>query len=67
MSQILKNTIKINQPVVVVPADEYELLLKEAGYIDTPELEKEIYNARKRFAKNKVVKWDNLKSELKKL
>ena len=31
MSQILKNAIKINQPVVVVPADEYEFLLKEAG------------------------------------
>ena len=64
MTQVFDKPIKISQPVVVIPAKEYEILLKEAGYIKTPILEQEIHMARKRFARKQTIPWETLKNEL---
>lgn len=64
MPKTIDKPLKINGPVVVLPQDEYEQLLREAGYIETPKLDKEIVAARKRFKKGKGIKWEALKREL---
>lgn len=40
--------IAIDEPMVLIPAEEYELLRKEAGYTPTPKLDKRIKEARAR-------------------
>lgn len=57
-------TITIDRPMVLIPLEKYEELLKEAGEKPTPKLSKEIARARKEFHKRKTVKWDTLKNEL---
>ena len=57
-------TIAVDGPVVIIPAREYELLLKEAGYRSTPKLEKRITQARDRLSKGKFLKWVKVKHEL---
>ncbi len=64
MAKTLKEIVKFNTPVVVIPVNEYEQLLKEAGYIKPPELNKDITYARKRFKEGKFIKWETLKNEL---
>ncbi len=48
--------ITINQPMVIIPAEEYKLLLKEAGLNPTPKLDHEIAEARRRFKKGHTVR-----------
>ncbi|MCD6422840.1 MAG: hypothetical protein J7L42_01820, partial [Elusimicrobia bacterium] len=57
--------ITIDKPMVLIPVEEYELLLKEAGEKPTPKLVKEINQAKSEFRKRKTTKWEKLKSELK--
>lgn len=45
----------------LIPANEYRNLLREAGYLKTPKLDQEIAQARARFRKDKVIKWETLK------
>ena len=56
--------IAIDRPVVIIPAEEYMELLKEAGYRSTPTLSREIAQARARFRKGKFIKWEKLKDGL---
>lgn len=53
--------ITIDGPVVIIPAAEYALLRKEAGYTPTPKLDKRIKEARTRYRKGKVLSWDKAK------
>lgn len=59
------NAVAIDKPMVMVPAEEYLMLLKEAGYSPTPKLDREISQARTRFRKGKTVSWKAFKDELK--
>lgn len=59
--------ITINQPMVIISAEEYRLLLKEAGLNPTPKLDHEIAEARRRFKKGHTISWNSLKNELKKI
>ncbi len=54
----------IDQPMVLLPVREYRVLLEEAGYTSTPELDKEIEEARTRFRQGKTISWESLKNEL---
>lgn len=59
--------IKINQPMVIIPTEEYRLLLREAGFATTPILDREISEARRRFKKGKTISWESIKNGIKKL
>ncbi|RLD16337.1 MAG: hypothetical protein DRI36_05795 [Caldiserica bacterium] len=61
----MAKVITINRPMVLIPLEEYELLLKEAGEKPTPKLMKEISQARREFRKRKTIKWEKLKRDLK--
>lgn len=56
--------ITIDKPMVLIPADEYYTLLKEAGYMPTPKLDRDIAQARANFHKGKTIEWKILKNEL---
>ncbi len=56
--------ITIDRPVVIIPAEEYVTLLKEAGHLPTPNLTRTIAQARVRFRKGKFINWKKLKDEL---
>ncbi|MBU2573166.1 MAG: hypothetical protein KKH28_03720 [Elusimicrobia bacterium] len=58
------HAIPIEQPMVLIPMKEYKLLLEEAGFTQTPQLDKRIAKARARFRKNQVISWKKLKNEL---
>ena len=60
----LSEPITIDQPMVLIPLEEYQELLIEAGYLETPRLDKEIAAARKRFKEGKVVDWESIKDEI---
>lgn len=45
----LTKAISIDQPMVIIPTEEYRLLLREAGLAHTPVLDREIAQARRRF------------------
>lgn len=55
------NPITINRPMVLIPAEDYEDLLKEAGLSPTPHLSKDIQNARARFKKGNYLPWSVVK------
>lgn len=57
--------IAINRPMVLLPLDEYEELLKEAGLSATPQLSKEIQQARARFRKGNYLPWNIVKHAIK--
>jgi len=59
--------ITINQPMVIIPTEEYRLLLKEAGFALTPMLDREITAARRRFKNGKTISWNSLKNGFKKI
>ena len=56
--------ITIDGSVVIIPAEEYALLRKEAGYTPTPKLDKRIKEARGRYRKQKTLSWDKVKHGL---
>ena len=58
------NPIIIDGSMVIIPADEYELLRKEAGYSPTPKLDKRIKQARSRYRKQKALSWNKVKHDL---
>ncbi len=60
----MPKTITITRPMVLIPLEDYEELLKEAGEKPTPKLSKEIARARQEFRKRKTVKWETIKNEL---
>ena len=62
--QALPHSITIDQPMVLIPAEEYRALLEEAGYSPTPKLDCEIASARANFRKGKTIPWPTLKHEL---
>jgi PHD/YefM family antitoxin component YafN of YafNO toxin-antitoxin module len=61
----MANVITIKKPMVLIPVDEYEQLLREVGEKPTPKLSAEIKKAREEFRKRKTIKWKPLKNELK--
>lgn len=56
--------IAVDGPMVIIPAGEYEMLRKEAGYSPTPKLDKRIKEARGRYRKQKALSWDKVKHGL---
>lgn len=60
----MAETITIDRPMVLIPLEKYEELLKEAGEKPTPKLSREITRARQEFRKRKTIKWETLKNEL---
>ena len=56
--------ITIDGPMVIIPAEEYALLRKEAGYTPTPRLDKRIKEARASYRKGKALSWDKAKHGL---
>ena len=56
--------ISIDGPMVIIPAEEYALLRKEAGYTATPKLDKRIKEARGRYRKQKALSWNKAKHDL---
>lgn len=56
--------ITIDGPMVIIPAEEYALLRKEAGYTPTPKLDKRIKDARSNYRKKKTLSWDKVKHGL---
>lgn len=60
----INTPITIDRPMVIIPAEEYMALLKEAGHLPTPILDREIARARARFRKGKFIKWKKFKDEL---
>ncbi len=54
--------INIDQPMVIIPTEEYRLLLREAGFASTPILDREIAAARRRFKKGKTISWRSIKN-----
>ena len=60
----LTHPISIDGPMVIIPAEEYALLRKEAGYTPTPKLNKRIKEARARYHKGKALSWDKAKHGL---
>ncbi len=56
--------ITIDGPMVIIPAEEYALLRKEAGYTSTPKLDKRIKEARGCYRKQKTLSWDKVKHGL---
>ena len=56
--------ITIDRPMVLIPMEEYQELLFEAGHLKTPGLDKEIAAARKRFKNVKAVDWKTLRDEI---
>lgn len=63
----LTKPIAIDQPMVIIPTEEYKLLLREAGLAPTPNLDREIAKARRRFKKGKTVSWKSIKNAFKKI
>lgn len=53
----IREPISIDQPMVIIPAEEYRFLLREAGYSPTPKLDKGITSARRRFKNGKTISW----------
>ena len=64
MKNTLTDPIAIDGHMVIIPAEDYQILLKEAGYASTPKLTKRIVEARVRYAKKKVLSWDKVKHDL---
>ena len=58
----LTKAINIDQPMVIIPTEEYRLLLREAGFVHTPILDREIAAARRRFRKGKTISWKSIKN-----
>ena len=56
--------IVIDGRMVIIPAEEYQLLRMEAGYSPTPKLDKRIKQARRRYRKQKALSWDKVKHGL---
>ncbi|MFH1900732.1 MAG: hypothetical protein ABIK26_00600 [Candidatus Omnitrophota bacterium] len=56
--------ITIDQPTVLMPLEAYQELLVEAGHMETPVLNREISDARKRFKNGKAMDWKKLKNEI---
>ena len=56
--------ITIDGSMVIIPAEEYALLRKEAGYAATPRLDKRIKEARSNYRKKKTLSWDKVKHGL---
>jgi hypothetical protein len=57
--------VTIDKPMVLIPAEEYLMLLKEAGYKPTLKLDREIAQARTHFRNGKTISLKALKRELK--
>ena len=63
-TNLITHHISIDEPVVIIPAHEYELLCKEAGITATPKLNKRIEQARNRYQQKKSVSWNKAKHAL---
>ncbi len=57
--------VTIDKPMVMIPVEEYLILLEDAGHKPTPKLDREITQARARFRNGKTIPWKSLKRELK--
>jgi len=60
----LTQPIAIDGSMVIIPAEEYQMLRREAGYAPTPKLDKRIQNARKRYRQGKSLNWNKIKNAL---
>ncbi len=56
--------VTIEKPMVLIPVEEYLMLIEEAGYKPTPKLDRDIAQARARFRTGKTISWETLKREL---
>ena len=61
----LTQPITIDGSMIIIPAEEYQLLRREAGYSPTPMLDKRIKNARKRYREGNTLNWNKVKNDLK--
>ena len=61
----LFHPLTLNRPMVLLPVEEYRMLLAEAGYLPTPRLTRQLATARARFRKGRAIPWESLKRELK--
>lgn len=57
--------ITIDKPMVLIPVEEYEDLLREDGEVPTPKLSREVQQARSRFKKGNYVPWEIVKHAIK--
>lgn len=60
----LTQPISIDGAMVIIPAEEYQLLRREAGYSPTPKLDKRIKEARSRYRKQKTLSWNKVKHDI---
>ena len=60
----LLHPVTIDEPVVVLPVEDYRTLMAEAGYLPTPKLARQIARARVRFRKGQIISWEQLKRDL---
>lgn len=61
----VEKPITIQEPMVLIRAEDYRTLLAEAGYLPTPKLDRAIARARARFRKRRAIPWEQLKRALK--
>ena len=64
MKSNLAEPITINGHMVILSEREYKLLLREAGHAPTPQLDKRIAQARRRYRQKKYLSWDKVKHGL---
>ena len=64
MATTLFHPVTVKQPMVLLPTEEYRLLLAEAGYLPLPKLSRQLATARARFRKGQVIPWESLKRDL---
>ena len=64
MNKARREAVLVDRPMVLLPVDEYETLLAEAGERPTPFLDRRIAQARKRFKKGKTLPWKLLRRDL---
>jgi len=57
-------TIKSDEPVVVVPLNEYEALLETIEILSDPTLKQDIEQARADFQEGRTISLDKLRAEL---
>ncbi len=64
-SETTLHPITIDEPMVLIPREEYQALLAEAGYLPTPALDRAIAQARARYRRGGAIPWERLKRALK--
>jgi len=64
MANIHPTVTILDRPMVLLPLEEYQALLAEAGESPTPRLDLAIAQARTRFKKGKALRWKDFRRGL---